>query len=203
MWLLLQLRHNNTNFTSSGKPQPTNDTSCSFFLGGTLNYCAVCPLCTWVAQLGSLPVLWGGYTVVPWSLPHLLPYAPVQVTRQDELHQLATHRENLSDWLCTVTADSLPSLLDNNCLIEQLEVFRLPGPHQWGVPSGWCWATVTRAGLQNAAVEVRKSVSSFGTSCIVANVAVKVAASLWNQILMTACQGFSLGLGIIGTFLTS
>lgn len=27
------------------------------FLGGTLHYRAVCPLCTWMAQLGSLPVL--------------------------------------------------------------------------------------------------------------------------------------------------
>lgn len=95
----LQLRHNSTNFRCSGKPQPRNDTSCSLFLGGTLNYCAVCPLCTWVAQLGSVPVLWGDHAVVPWSPPHLLPDAPLQVTRQDELHQLAPHGENLSNGL--------------------------------------------------------------------------------------------------------
>lgn len=107
----LQLCHHHTNFICRERHQEIM--IFFLFLGGALNNCTVCPLCTWVAQLGSIPVLWGGYTLVPWSLPHLLPYAPVQVTRQDELHQLATDREN-SNLLW------LPDIV----LLQQLEVLR-------------------------------------------------------------------------------
>lgn len=176
-----------------GKP-PRNHDFFNFnflFLGGALNYCPVCPLCTWVAQLGSIPVLWGGYTLVPWSLPHLLPYAPVQVTRQDELHQLATDRENSNlSWL--------PDIV----LLQQLEILRFL------VPTVTCsfWMSLSLYEepqspdlVKTAATEVRKSFSFFGTSCIIANVV--AAAALWNQMFMVAFWGF--GFSLSRTFVTA
>lgn len=139
MWLPLASSYGITTQTSHAGEATKKWCKLFFSLGGALNYCAVCPLCTWVAQLGSVPVLWGGYTVVPWSLPHLLPYAPVQVTSQDELHQLATDRENPNlSWLPDI------------CLLQSLEVprFLVPTSHVflldelvlvWG-------ASVTRVG---------------------------------------------------------
>lgn len=62
----------------------------------------VCVLHSRLAQLAGLPVLRGGDAVVPRSLPHLLPHAPVQAADEDALHQLAADgkRSDASIRLC-------------------------------------------------------------------------------------------------------
>lgn len=57
--------------------------------------------------------------------------------------------------------------------------------------------------VKTAATEVRKSFSGFGTSCIIANVVVKVAAALWNQMFVVAFWGFGFGFSMSRTFVTA